>query len=167
MKEAALTVRSTPLSNDNRSSSASCATSSTATRATFPFSPNGKAYPCPRLASRGATVSGREFKRRRPLTVEVRLSFGSGPWGLGSPRYSGRSGPYAVHVLVFDLALVFGAGRSMMVPVPWRSDGRGGPLSIFDAVALGILCVDNDNDCLLYTSPSPRDLSTSRMPSSA
>ena len=26
---------------------------------------------------------------------------------------------------------------------------------------------NNDNDCLLYTSPSPRDLSTSRMPSSA
>ena len=25
----------------------------------------------------------------------------------------------------------------------------------------------NVNDCLLYTSPSPRDLSTSRMPSSA
>ena len=25
----------------------------------------------------------------------------------------------------------------------------------------------NDGDCLLYTSPSPRDLSTSRMPSSA
>ena len=26
---------------------------------------------------------------------------------------------------------------------------------------------DNSYDCLLYTSPSPRDLSTSRMPSSA
>ena len=26
---------------------------------------------------------------------------------------------------------------------------------------------DNAWDCLLYTSPSPRDLSTSRMPSSA
>ena len=26
---------------------------------------------------------------------------------------------------------------------------------------------DNYNNCLLYTSPSPRDLSTSRMPSSA
>ena len=26
---------------------------------------------------------------------------------------------------------------------------------------------DNYNHCLLYTSPSPRDLSTSRMPSSA
>ena len=27
--------------------------------------------------------------------------------------------------------------------------------------------LDRDNTCLLYTSPSPRDLSTSRMPSSA
>ena len=27
--------------------------------------------------------------------------------------------------------------------------------------------IDRDNACLLYTSPSPRDLSTSRMPSSA
>ena len=27
--------------------------------------------------------------------------------------------------------------------------------------------IDTDNRCLLYTSPSPRDLSTSRMPSSA
>ena len=27
--------------------------------------------------------------------------------------------------------------------------------------------VEQDTDCLLYTSPSPRDLSTSRMPSSA
>ena len=39
-------------------------------------------------------------------------------------------------------------------------------------VGLGVL-VDElrerhmDKDCLLYTSPSPRDLSTSRMPSSA
>ena len=27
--------------------------------------------------------------------------------------------------------------------------------------------IENQKDCLLYTSPSPRDLSTSRMPSSA
>ena len=27
--------------------------------------------------------------------------------------------------------------------------------------------IEHDNVCLLYTSPSPRDLSTSRMPSSA
>ena len=30
-----------------------------------------------------------------------------------------------------------------------------------------IACDINDHSCLLYTSPSPRDLSTSRMPSSA
>ena len=31
-----------------------------------------------------------------------------------------------------------------------------------------VLCMDaRSMDCLLYTSPSPRDLSTSRMPSSA
>ena len=30
-----------------------------------------------------------------------------------------------------------------------------------------LLSLDGENDCLLYTSPSPRDLSTSRMPSSA
>ena len=29
------------------------------------------------------------------------------------------------------------------------------------------LASDTSNSCLLYTSPSPRDLSTSRMPSSA
>ena len=31
----------------------------------------------------------------------------------------------------------------------------------------GTLSVEGINTCLLYTSPSPRDLSTSRMPSSA
>ena len=33
-------------------------------------------------------------------------------------------------------------------------------------VQLG-MCFKNTKNCLLYTSPSPRDLSTSRMPSSA
>ena len=39
----------------------------------------------------------------------------------------------------------------------WESDGKG-EFTISDA---------EREDCLLYTSPSPRDLSTSRMPSSA
>ena len=30
-----------------------------------------------------------------------------------------------------------------------------------------MIVLDSDTTCLLYTSPSPRDLSTSRMPSSA
>ena len=32
---------------------------------------------------------------------------------------------------------------------------------------IGLLAEHKDELCLLYTSPSPRDLSTSRMPSSA
>ena len=35
------------------------------------------------------------------------------------------------------------------------------------AIALYLLLIVNNPTCLLYTSPSPRDLSTSRMPSSA
>ena len=34
-------------------------------------------------------------------------------------------------------------------------------------VAVAQVHLENSNICLLYTSPSPRDLSTSRMPSSA
>ena len=41
----------------------------------------------------------------------------------------------------------------------------------YEAIAIdlnGILAwIEQLSDCLLYTSPSPRDLSTSRMPSSA
>ena len=40
-------------------------------------------------------------------------------------------------------------------------------LSILDVITADIAQPLKYNDCLLYTSPSPRDLSTSRMPSSA
>ena len=39
---------------------------------------------------------------------------------------------------------------------------------VFEAIGdRNELDTDHIDDCLLYTSPSPRDLSTSRMPSSA
>ena len=51
------------------------------------------------------------------------------------------------------------------------SKAAGGPTKVEDAkIALIQFCISppkTDMDCLLYTSPSPRDLSTSRMPSSA
>ena len=37
----------------------------------------------------------------------------------------------------------------------------------YDLQTIGFYLVSKYRDCLLYTSPSPRDLSTSRMPSSA
>ena len=53
------------------------------------------------------------------------------------------------------------------------NDNFGGSVSIDgDRAIIGAIFGDDDNiantgSCLLYTSPSPRDLSTSRMPSSA
>ena len=46
---------------------------------------------------------------------------------------------------------------------------EGGPVAPERGFILhtGAYTTDNSLDCLLYTSPSPRDLSTSRMPSSA
>ena len=44
----------------------------------------------------------------------------------------------------------------------WREDVF--TVEVFEDETFGFIC---GNDCLLYTSPSPRDLSTSRMPSSA
>ena len=46
--------------------------------------------------------------------------------------------------------------------------GSGGvALTINDGYGNANLTFNHTNGCLLYTSPSPRDLSTSRMPSSA
>ena len=47
-------------------------------------------------------------------------------------------------------------GRQVAVDVPWLCPGE-----------LCKLLVGNSLDCLLYTSPSPRDVEESRMPSSA
>ena len=43
----------------------------------------------------------------------------------------------------------------------------GVPVKISDLVGMRLRRVTPSQICLLYTSPSPRDLSTSRMPSSA
>ena len=40
-------------------------------------------------------------------------------------------------------------------------------MSVEENLEMGAFLLSNEITCLLYTSPSPRDLSTSRMPSSA
>ena len=65
----------------------------------------------------------------------------------------------AVRVLVATKPVDFrkGAeGLAALVREEMRADPFGGAIFVFRA-----------KRCLLYTSPSPRDLSTSRMPSSA
>jgi len=52
-------------------------------------------------------------------------------------------------------------------PEPRAPRWVGSKLDPFRDYLLQRLLQDKANNCLLYTSPSPRDLSTSRMPSSA
>ena len=49
---------------------------------------------------------------------------------------------------------------------PIRNNWRG-QLEVGEPLHEMLIRITIDNNCLLYTSPSPRDLSTSRMPSSA
>ena len=44
---------------------------------------------------------------------------------------------------------------------------KHGPIALIDKDMPSVFIAPKDKTCLLYTSPSPRDLSTSRMPSSA
>ena len=64
---------------------------------------------------------------------------------------------YFTYAFVSSLALTACAQKSADIPLK----GETSPY-------LFVFAGDQDKkDCLLYTSPSPRDLSTSRMPSSA
>jgi len=49
----------------------------------------------------------------------------------------------------------------------WAANSGDGTISIIDVAAKKAAQTLDIHTCLLYTSPSPRDLSTSRMPSSA
>ena len=49
----------------------------------------------------------------------------------------------------------------------WDTATKMTPSDIYKDEGFGSTSTNPCGDCLLYTSPSPRDLSTSRMPSSA
>jgi len=72
-------------------------------------------------------------------------------------------------LLVFLAAIVVMLGASYMYERVHRYDvvvaGAGGSQDTNGTI--GGYLIDHTTGCLLYTSPSPRDLSTSRMPSSA
>ena len=68
------------------------------------------------------------------------------------------------------IELIPGASRGIKIPETQRENERGSDnegTAIVGKVAAGSPVMAIENVCLLYTSPSPRDLSTTRMPSSA
>ena len=95
--------------------------------------------------------------------------------GAGSPSgicmYEGRLLPKRF----WDQVIHCDPGPNVVRAYPAKPDGAGYSATI-DPLMTGTVdkwfrpadvCVAPDGSCLLYTSPSPRDLSTSRMPSSA
>ena len=80
-------------------------------------------------------------------------------------------------LLLFSALLIFACSEEDELPVdtdPCSNDSSqidtdgDGVYNNIDAFPFnGTEWADSDGDCLLYTSPSPRDRSVSRMPSSA
>ena len=85
-----------------------------------------------------------------------------------NPGFGGQSYIESMESKVTEVASLLD-GYNCAVEV----DGGIGPTTVAAVVAAGAdrlvsgSALFRDDDCLLYTSPSPRDLSTSRMPSSA
>ena len=87
--------------------------------------------------------------------------------GVKGFKGSRKSTPYAAQMAAEDAgnkAKEFGL-KNLQVFVKGPGGGRESALRALQAVGFYITSIKDT--CLLYTSPSPRDLSTSRMPSSA
>ena len=104
-----------------------------------------------------------------PVTVTVIASAVTG--GASTADFSGttftvtwddgESGEQSLSIPIVDDAL-FEGPEDFEIEI---SDG--GAATIGEQSSATVTIADNDNACLLYTSPSPRDATLSRMPSSA
>ena len=76
-----------------------------------------------------------------------------------------------MHVLLCEdddlIASGIAAGLSAQGMTVDRVATAAAAQAMLQAAAFDVMVLDLGLPCLLYTSPSPRDLSTSRMPSSA
>ena len=97
-------------------------------------------------------ANGGVIDRQRPL----RFMF-------NGKRYQGYEGDTLASALVANDVLIVGRSFKYHRPRGILTCGPEEPNALVQLVSDG----DQPNLCLLYTSPSPRDISGSRMPSSA
>ena len=72
-----------------------------------------------------------------------------------------------LQILTRDMITIANTGQITSPPMPDLATGRGQQDLESIAKSVDLIVVDNISTCLLYTSPSPRDRTRSRMPSSA
>ena len=90
----------------------------------------------------------------------------SGTMGFKGSR---KATPYAAQLAAEDAgkkAQEHGM-KSLDVHVQGPGSGRESALRALSAIGMNVTSIRDVTPCLLYTSPSPRDISGSRMPSSA
>ena len=130
------------------------------------------------------------YSKTMPYTITVAAVSIASSFDAGVPQTGAFSFPYvpvglATKTVHFEVdgteigtAEVTTSGRQASYTIPAQSHGSHvlrvwftctvGETDITSNVLYyGIICTESGNTCLLYTSPSPRDRSVSRMPSSA
>ena len=95
------------------------------------------------------------FDRAVRLTSEFSIGFA---FFIGAVIYF--SGPFLIRLLTTDPAVI----ESAMTYLPFCALA---PIAGFAAYQMDGIFIGTTRTCLLYTSPSPRDATLSRMPSSA
>ena len=96
--------------------------------------------------------------------------YGPSPAAIKAMAEASQSGAYYVNESAKKLRDMIAERHGLTRDHIMLSSGSSGVLTFMAMAATrqgSILAPDLFWDCLLYTSPSPRDLSTSRMPSSA
>ena len=72
-----------------------------------------------------------------------------------------------VHEFIDFMSVEHGFKKSYLVDIFSKAEKQQNIIDSMNRPAEKVVTWDEYKSCLLYTSPSPRDLSTSRMPSSA
>ena len=78
-----------------------------------------------------------------------------------------KAGTNIVLAVGDDAKRMLGRTPGDIIAIRPLKDGVIADFEVTEAMLRHFIKKANSNNCLLYTSPSPRDLSTSRMPSSA